>query len=149
MKTSERRLIALMHEPHKLISNSQAGVAGTAAHQYMKRMCVPSIMADKIVRQAGNLKGAHVCEVGPGPGGLTRSILKAGATDVLVVEKDSRFIPGLQVSRTHCGSLTRQCSGWTDWNKAHRKSYAITNIFILIQGKGRGTKGNLKSSSCP
>lgn len=57
-----------------------------------------SIFADKIVRQAGSLRDAHVCEVGPGPGGLTRSIVNAGAADVLVVEKDTRFIPGLKVN---------------------------------------------------
>ena len=35
--------------------------------------------------------------MGPGPGGITRSILNAGVAELLVVEKDSRFIPGLQV----------------------------------------------------
>lgn len=54
-------------------------------------------LLDKIVRKAGNLANAYVYEVGPGPGGITRSILNADITELLVVEKDTRFIPGLQV----------------------------------------------------
>ncbi|XP_078505309.1 dimethyladenosine transferase 1, mitochondrial [Lissotriton helveticus] len=54
-------------------------------------------LTDKIVRKAGNVSDAYVCEVGPGPGGITRSILNAGVKELLVVEKDTRFIPGLQM----------------------------------------------------
>ncbi|XP_056423029.1 dimethyladenosine transferase 1, mitochondrial [Hyla sarda] len=54
-------------------------------------------LTDKIVRKAGNLKKAYVCEVGPGPGGITRAILNSGVEELLVVEKDTRFIPGLKM----------------------------------------------------
>ena len=36
-----------------------------------------------------------VLEVGPGPGGLTRSLIEAGAERVVAVEMDSRFLPAL------------------------------------------------------
>jgi len=53
----------------------------------------------KIARSAGDLAGADVLEVGPGPGGLTRGLLAEGARRVLVVEKDARCLPALEQIR--------------------------------------------------
>ncbi|KIC19185.1 MULTISPECIES: 16S rRNA (adenine(1518)-N(6)/adenine(1519)-N(6))-dimethyltransferase RsmA [unclassified Leisingera] len=50
----------------------------------------------KIARQAGDLTGCDVLEIGPGPGGLTRGLLAEGARRVLAVEKDQRCLPALQ-----------------------------------------------------
>lgn len=44
----------------------------------------------------GDLRDTAVIEVGPGPGGLTRSLLRAGAPLVVAVEMDRRFMPVLQ-----------------------------------------------------
>ncbi|MCY4461357.1 MAG: 16S rRNA (adenine(1518)-N(6)/adenine(1519)-N(6))-dimethyltransferase RsmA [Albidovulum sp.] len=53
-------------------------------------------ITDKIARNCGDLPGCDVLEIGPGPGGLTRSLLSAGARRVLSIEKDARFIPALE-----------------------------------------------------
>ena len=44
----------------------------------------------KIARQAGELAGRHVVEVGPGPGGLTRALLDTDAARVIAIEVDPR-----------------------------------------------------------
>lgn len=46
----------------------------------------------RIVRQAGDLAGRHVVEVGPGPGGLTRGLLASAAAGIVAVELDDRAV---------------------------------------------------------
>lgn len=50
----------------------------------------------------GPLEGERVYEVGPGPGGLTRALLDAGAS-VVAVERDRRCIPALAELRQMVG----------------------------------------------
>lgn len=60
----------------------------------------------KIARLAGPLDACVTIEVGPGPGGLTRALLEAGA-QVVAVEKDPRFLPLLtELQAAASGRLT-------------------------------------------
>jgi len=49
----------------------------------------------RIAREGSVAAGDTVLEIGPGPGGLTRALLEAGAA-VIAVEKDSRAISALE-----------------------------------------------------
>ena len=57
-------------------------------------------LTSKIARYAGNLEQSDVLEIGPGPGGLTRSLLNEGARKVVVIEKDTRCIAALEEVQT-------------------------------------------------
>ncbi|MCR8826732.1 16S rRNA (adenine(1518)-N(6)/adenine(1519)-N(6))-dimethyltransferase RsmA [Pseudosulfitobacter koreensis] len=60
----------------------------------------------KIARQAGDLTGCDVLEIGPGPGGLTRGLLSEGARRVLAIEKDARCMPALaEIAQAYPGRL--------------------------------------------
>ena len=47
-------------------------------------------LTGRIARAAGDLTQGTVIEIGPGPGGLTRALLDAGAAHLVAVERDER-----------------------------------------------------------
>ncbi|MEO0418882.1 MAG: 16S rRNA (adenine(1518)-N(6)/adenine(1519)-N(6))-dimethyltransferase RsmA [Pseudomonadota bacterium] len=60
----------------------------------------------RIAAIPGDLSGARVLEVGPGPGGLTRALLRAGAR-VTAIEMDTRCLPALaELGEGFPGQLT-------------------------------------------
>jgi 16S rRNA (adenine1518-N6/adenine1519-N6)-dimethyltransferase len=63
-------------------------------------------LTSRIARTAGDLTGATVIEIGPGPGGLTRALLACGAGRVIAVERDERALPALeQIAQHYPGRL--------------------------------------------
>ncbi len=65
-------------------------------------------ITDKIVREAmlrdgGDWSSVHAFEIGPGPGGLTRALLKSDAPNVTAIEFDERAVRALQDLKNAAG----------------------------------------------
>lgn len=54
-----------------------------------------SNVTDKIAKAGGTITAHHIIEIGPGPGGLTRSILSADPLSLTAIEYDDRAIIAL------------------------------------------------------
>ncbi len=65
-----------------------------AARSLGQNFILDERLLDRIAAIPGDLAGRRVYEVGPGPGGLTRALLRAGAR-VVAVERDRRCLPAL------------------------------------------------------
>lgn len=63
-----------------------------ARHSLGQHFLLDGNLTDRIVREAGDLTGRHIIEVGPGPGGLTRSLLGSAAASITAIELDRRAI---------------------------------------------------------
>lgn len=73
-----------------------------ALRQLSQNFLMEPRLIDKIVNAAGNIENHIVCEVGPGPGGITRSIIHRAPRKVILVEKDRRFLPSLELIADAC-----------------------------------------------
>lgn len=83
------------------ISSHLAAYGLRADKRFGQHFLLDRNITDNIAKAAGDLSDKHVMEIGPGPGGLTRSLLDAGAKHVSVVEMDNRFIPMLEDIEQH------------------------------------------------
>ncbi|HUP66771.1 MAG TPA: 16S rRNA (adenine(1518)-N(6)/adenine(1519)-N(6))-dimethyltransferase RsmA [Sphingomicrobium sp.] len=76
----------------------------------------------------GQLAGARVYEVGPGPGGLTRALLDTGAS-VVAVERDRRCIPALTELREEFAGRLELIEG--DALKIDERAVAGTGAHVV------------------
>ena len=83
-----------------------AGLGLRARKSFGQNFLLDLNLTGRIARAAGPLEDATVYEVGPGPGGLTRALLAAGAARVVATERDARCLPALeQIAAHHPGRL--------------------------------------------
>lgn len=78
-----------------------------ALKEFSQNFLMDQRLTDKIVRAAGNIANGYVLEVGPGPGSITRSIISRYPRHLVVVEKDRRFMPSLEILADTTKDLVR------------------------------------------
>jgi 16S rRNA (adenine1518-N6/adenine1519-N6)-dimethyltransferase len=82
-----------------------------ARHSLGQHFLLDGNLTDRIVREAGDLTGRHVIEVGPGPGGLTRSLLGSAAASITAIEVDRRAIGAVTELADVAGGRLRVIEG--------------------------------------
>jgi 16S rRNA (adenine1518-N6/adenine1519-N6)-dimethyltransferase len=87
-----------LSHPHEPLRDVIARHGLSASKALGQNFILDRQLLARIAAIPGRLEGQRVYEVGPGPGGLTRALLDAGAS-VVAVERDRRCIPALSEIR--------------------------------------------------
>jgi 16S rRNA (adenine1518-N6/adenine1519-N6)-dimethyltransferase len=82
-----------------------------ARHSLGQHFLLDGNLTDRIVREAGDLAGRHIIEIGPGPGGLTRSLLGSAAASITAIELDRRAIGAVTELEALAGGRLRVIEG--------------------------------------
>lgn len=82
-----------------------------ARHSLGQHFLLDGNLTARIAREAGDLTGREVVEVGPGPGGLTRALLATRAARVVAVEIDPRAVDAIEELRAATGERLALVSG--------------------------------------
>jgi len=88
------RLCVNQHHPLPPLREVVARYGLSASKALGQNFLFDENLLDRIAAIPGGLTGRDVLEVGPGPGGLTRALLRAGAK-VTAIEMDKRCLPAL------------------------------------------------------
>ena len=94
-------------------------------------------ITDKIIRcslsqqELSNFHGSHVYEIGPGPGGLTRAILKAEPNKLTVIEMDARCISIMEDIQRKTEDIMEIVNGDAlkyEFTPQYRAAHIISNL---------------------
>lgn len=75
-------------------------------------------ITDRIAQAAGDVRGKTIIEIGPGPGGLTRSLLRTAADRVIAIEFDPRACAVMKAAQDVVGDrlqILQQDALKMDW----------------------------------
>lgn len=91
-------------------------------------------ITDRIAYAAGDVAGKSIVEIGPGPGGLTRSLLRSVADRVVAIEFDPRACAAMQAVQAVVGDrlvLVQDDAlklNWTTWLAQYPGAVIVSNL---------------------
>ena len=93
--------LRLTVDTHELLAKKALGQNFLLDKNITDKIISSSLKAQRI----SSFSGAHVFEIGPGPGGLTRSVLQAEPKKMTVIELDKRCIAIMQDIQSKVGDV--------------------------------------------